>query len=362
MRNCINKLFLFIVCIIVLASCKKLADPIVEEGQSVFYLNGLIDSLPWKAEAGKENYYMFTSTSLDSDNVKRFTGTLKQNCNDCFEGISISIRNIVAGEFPSDSVLPAGMYPFLGNQTELDAYNVNFKANANGTGVGNHQWDFGDGTNSLLENPQKLYYKPGNYQIKHTVTYSNGCSANLNYTIKIVAGAIQPKSLTLNLSSLDSLGVSFQTDTNAAFSLWDFGDGQTAQGNTVTHDYAVAGRYKVCLLQYLGNDTLERCTLSLTKGFNSCNSGFTHETMLEKVANPELGSVSITYTNKKGEAFSSFTPQDPEAFFLIEESKTYLPNENGKPTQQLQISAKCKLSNGSQSKTITLKGKVALGK
>jgi PKD repeat protein len=124
-------------------------------------------------------------------------------------------------------------------------------------------WTFGDGTDTciILSSPlnvQQLmithrYPAPGNYTICAKITYAGGCtvqrcrpvSISLPYT-NLCGGYITDSAISVNTIRFKGSGIHPPADYVTAYT-WNFGDGTTATGQTVTHTYAVAGRYNVCL-------------------------------------------------------------------------------------------------------------------
>ncbi|MEU4623252.1 ThuA domain-containing protein [Actinoplanes sp. NPDC023801] len=48
-----------------------------------------------------------------------------------------------------------------------------------------HRWEFGDGTNSTLADPQHVYAKPGTYNARHTVTYADGETVTTQVPVQV---------------------------------------------------------------------------------------------------------------------------------------------------------------------------------
>jgi len=110
-------------------------------------------------------------------------------------------------------------------------------------------WDFGDGYNSLQQNPNHIYINPGNPAIHLTVM--NGiCSKTFDTIIHIpqnpiasfiVDSACIGHPLTFTDQSLSNEGTINSWD-------WNFGDGTThATTQNATHTYLAAGNYNVIL-------------------------------------------------------------------------------------------------------------------
>ncbi len=162
-----------------------------------------------------------------------------------FECVNICLNSFVASV---DSI------PGIGLLATFKASNV--------TGSANYQWTFGDGTTAVGSYVDHVYANPGTYTVCLTTsdvfgacTYTycdsvvvtntiNGCYSTFSY---------YPDSTNTNL-----LYFSGQT-ANAPGSIisWDFGDGFVSTGsNYVSHTYAQAGSYYVCLGYF---DIIQNC-------------------------------------------------------------------------------------------------------
>jgi PKD repeat protein len=121
-------------------------------------------------------------------------------------------------------------------------------------------WDFGDGTTSDQPVVTHVYEKAGDYNVNLTVKDSSGEDCNtgatstkvsVNFPPVCVAG--EPK------KSCVGETVSFSADGSSASGpasyKWDFGDGTTGEGQTVTHAYDKAGSYRVYLMMDDGKGT-----------------------------------------------------------------------------------------------------------
>ncbi|MCK5838764.1 MAG: PKD domain-containing protein, partial [Bacteroidales bacterium] len=118
-------------------------------------------------------------------------------------------------------------------------------------------WDFGDGTSSTLQNPVHLFADTGVYNVCLTIWDSEG-TCQSTYCEEIFIGFYPPGYCDNFFSYYSEENLTF-TFTGEAFYnglpvvadsyLWDFGDGNTAEGISVTHTYANAGTetYEVCL-------------------------------------------------------------------------------------------------------------------
>jgi len=123
-----------------------------------------------------------------------------------------------------------------------------------------YQWDFGDGTTSLEQNPSHTYKSDGEYTVALTVTNQYGTDTKTR-TAYIGVGKAPVADLSATpLEGSFPLTVVF-TDSSknrpTAWA-WDFGDGTTSAEQNPSHNYTRAGLYTVSLKvsNNFGSDTL----------------------------------------------------------------------------------------------------------
>lgn len=117
-----------------------------------------------------------------------------------------------------------------------------------------YSWNFGDGESAEGAKVQHEYKNPGNYTAKLTVNDGTGLNCSVDVasvpvrlnkspiaSIASPEAVCQGSSVTLDASS--SVG---ESGENLSYA-WDFGDGSTGTGKSVTHNYAKGGRYTVKL-------------------------------------------------------------------------------------------------------------------
>ncbi|ATL47350.1 hypothetical protein COR50_09305 [Chitinophaga caeni] len=193
------------------------------------------------------------------------------------------------------------------------------------------EWNFGDGSNSLLEDPSHIYTRPGDYTITLTVYSAGDCPAVYSQDIHLrgPTGSMQasPK------DGCEGLEVNFSANsTNATTYTWDFDNGtvQTSTTPNITYQYKKAGRYvprvlltdaQGCTVLATGSDTITvdnveaKFNISMP---NACDSA----TILfeDQSSSYTLDSLSqgLTYTWDFGDLFThsdSSSQQNPAYFF-----------------------------------------------
>ncbi|WP_417666397.1 PKD domain-containing protein [Roseibium sp.] len=116
-----------------------------------------------------------------------------------------------------------------------------------------HVWDFGDGTQATGVAAEYAYEKPGTYEVRLTVTDDSGtgtASVSDTATIRVnaapLADAGADQVVTASAVKFDASGSSDADDRIASYH-WDFGDGNTGEGEAPVHVYERPGTYDVRL-------------------------------------------------------------------------------------------------------------------
>lgn len=150
-------------------------------------------------------------------------------------------------------------YPDSLNQLTINFLDMSY--GQNGVPPDKWSWEFGDSTGSTLQNPVHTYADTGYYMVCLTIADTAGICTN-TYCEEIFTGYPPPPngcSTYFTYEQVDSLTLTFTgifylnngmtyPDSTTAFS-WDFGDGTTGSGQTITHYFQEnpAGGYRICL-------------------------------------------------------------------------------------------------------------------
>ncbi|MBE7173469.1 MAG: PKD domain-containing protein [Williamsia sp.] len=114
------------------------------------------------------------------------------------------------------------------------------------------EWDFGDGTSSVLQNPSKSYTATGFYTVTLKVTSSTGC-VNINTKaryIRVLEGVKAAFKDTVTRVCQPPFNASFSNQTSGPGTLtynWSFGNGGTATTFNANTTYSSPGTYTVKL-------------------------------------------------------------------------------------------------------------------
>lgn len=124
------------------------------------------------------------------------------------------------------------------------------------------EWNFGDNSPvSTQENPSHLYTASGLYNVSLIATNNFGCSDTITRPVSATQPAAVPFTVTI-----DTLASPWQATFNASVTglasyRWDFGDGRTGNGASITHTYTRGGQFDVVLTVSDANN----CTNSTTQ-------------------------------------------------------------------------------------------------
>lgn len=114
------------------------------------------------------------------------------------------------------------------------------------TSYTSYQWDFGDGNTSTSVVPMHIYATAGTFNVCLIVS-TNNCSDTLCATL-VTGPPVPVCDANFAFSIIGQNMVDFIAVAPAATYSWSFGDGSTGTSQQMTHSYAAAGTYNVCLI------------------------------------------------------------------------------------------------------------------
>ena len=126
-----------------------------------------------------------------------------------------------------------------------------------------YSWDFGDNSNSKIENPSHIYITAGTYTVMLTATSTGGCVATATDDIDIFD---LPEAKFGIANACDGDDVVFSDASTIATGAitgysWDFGDSTSSNRKKASHTYSDIGTYTVTL------------TVTSNRGCESSTSG-----------------------------------------------------------------------------------------
>ncbi len=128
-------------------------------------------------------------------------------------------------------------------------------------------WTFGDGTSGNGSMVTHYYDSPGVYNVCMTVWTTNGeecCKKTYCRKVEFESHCdpcelIHKVEMSISGSGPVTLSaINLPAGVNYGY-LWDFGDGTTGTGQTVTHSYSASGSYEVCLTVFYYDPVKEEC-------------------------------------------------------------------------------------------------------
>ncbi len=133
--------------------------------------------------------------------------------------------------------------------------------------VSRYTWNFGDTTTGSSDRPVHVFTKPGDYRVILTIEGDQaGQCPNTNtgeMTVKVIAAPtariVAPAAVPVGAPAHFDASTSAVTVGRITGWHWDFGDGETADGEAVDHTFKKAGRYATLL------------TLDTTGGAETCS-------------------------------------------------------------------------------------------
>ncbi|WP_298732096.1 PKD domain-containing protein [uncultured Chitinophaga sp.] len=124
------------------------------------------------------------------------------------------------------------------------------------------RWDFPDGSTQYGVNITHTFTQPGDYPITMTATGTGGCQETITRTIRVNPLPTADFTGTPAISCRVPTIVNFNAQTTGATTwTWNFGDGATGSGQTVSHSYAAQGNYTVSLQA----SNAAGCSVNITK-------------------------------------------------------------------------------------------------
>ncbi|WP_317898887.1 PKD domain-containing protein [Aurantibacillus circumpalustris] len=337
-----------------LLSCnkKEYPKPQVTENSPVFYSKLTINNQALELQAGIDGYYMYSSYEVDSNFVKTFVADLKQkDCSNCANSLKIEIKDYqVSLSNPSsniDSALHKGQYPILAG-SPAPTYSLQFFGSNDNTST--WDWDFGDGTNSVSQNPIHFYKTLGKHRVCLTTTSNNNYkSSNCNYE------NVNPNGLIATISASEYLGNSMKFSSNVIGGrspyqyLWNFGNGQISTLNSENISYTYQGAYAVNLrvVDFYGDTAYAAYNAKTINDVSSSAANYT-VTPVKKIApEPPLSQVLISWTDDNGTVYTSNTPLQPsQSYFQIYSVSENERNENSQTTKKITAKFSCILYSG----------------
>ncbi len=133
----------------------------------------------------------------------------------------------------------------------------------NSIGTTGHTWDFGDGNNSDLSNPEHVYNEPGTYTITLVgLSAFNQCENYFSGEITILDAPTAAFEIPIQESCMPFILQIENNSEGGAYYEWDFGDGNSSILENPMHTYYEAGTYPISLIVTDQNGCFNDTTVS----------------------------------------------------------------------------------------------------
>ncbi len=242
-----------------------------------------LDSLPLPG------YFYLPSDSICVSELISFTDTSGTNITnwlwDFGDGNSASAQNpthfyntdgtynvklVVSNNYGcSDSVtkslqvhpLPQPDFGITPNDTICAELPLSFTGSDNaGTTITQWQWDFGDGNTGTGQSVMHTYTTAGDYTVTLSVLNNNSCSETVSKQVHI--HSLPQADFTISPNDTSCMGEVVSFDANPITSdivnwQWQFGDGNNASGQNVTHTFNSAGTFNILSIYTNNNGCLD---------------------------------------------------------------------------------------------------------
>ena len=212
-------------------------------------LDGLVNSYFWDYGDGESGGGPTPSHVYREPGIYRvtlsITGDKIGECsNQDTDDMMVTVHDAPVAKFACEKIVPEG------TEVEFDASS----SESHMAEIVSWLWDFGDGTFGEGEKVLHRYLKPGRYIVSMKVTNSSKTQYNTAQVrnLIVVNGKPVAKAGEDMLVGVDQFvrfnGVSSSDPDGAVTSYrWDFGDGKSAEGVQVRHQYSASGKYTVVL-------------------------------------------------------------------------------------------------------------------
>ena len=218
----------------------------------------------------------------------------------------VEVRLVPPGVIAGSPIARFSYLPAAPNAFQDVRFDGSTSTGGLGAAVTSYVWDFGDNSSGTGITATHRYTTAGTYVARLTVTDSNGgTNQSAGQSVVVGAGAAPTADFIANPSSpLVGQTIFFNATTSTAgagHSLvsydWNFGDGSTKSGSTVSKSYASAGTYTVVLTVTDEVGQTAQTVNSVTVGASAATAAFTYSP-----TNPRVGTkINFNGSDSKGE-------------------------------------------------------------
>jgi len=201
-------------------------------------------------------------------------------CNPDTDTLIVSFRDVPVADFSFTDACS-------GNNTEFSDLSTTTDGVINGW-----DWDFGDNTNSIADNPLHSYPGPGNYTATLIATSSNGCTDTVSHLITVnpVPIADFTNTIACENNPIDFTDLSFISSGSVVAWNYDFGSGDFSLDQNPSYTFPTNGTFPVTLTA-TSDLGCEGTTTVLVSVLNGPNADF------DMLPSPALALENVDYTD-----------------------------------------------------------------
>ena len=358
-------------------TCQKVEVPENVEGTAIFSFRGLLDSTAIEIAAGEEGYVMRTSSETDTSDLRGYIGTFEPlSC--CNAKLRFIFRDSSKTNPSAAKSLVLGNYNYLipVTPTSSTLYNVQFTPSFETNGnisPDSFFWNFGDGNNTTDAIPTHVYNDNQERVVRLIVSTEDGCTAEIEKTINL--NSVTDCAVDFNLFAVQQgFGIEAMIEPASPLNpnglstwLWD-GLNDSTIYYTIFPELGVAEQ--ICMRGEIASDG---CVAEICKGvyitgqqqppFIYCEANFTYSVQPEQITEPvpdQLGTIIVEYEDEQGQIYTSALGSQDAAQFTVLSIEPFEQNENGMPTQKINLQMDCRLYDATGAFAFNLSGDAAI--
>lgn len=164
------------------------------------------------------------------------------------------------------------------------SFNASSSSDSDGS-ITSYAWDFKDGNTGTGQSINHTFSSAGNYNVLLTVTDNEGVTDSVTKTITVTDSITTNQSPTASFTATPTSGVApLAVSFNASNSsdpdgtiisyAWDFKDGNTGNGQTISHTFSSAGSYNVLLTVTDNEGATDSVTKTITVTYYNAEADF----------------------------------------------------------------------------------------
>ncbi|MEO8087593.1 MAG: PKD domain-containing protein, partial [Bacteroidota bacterium] len=164
--------------------------------------------------------------------------------------------------------IPVAAFSNSGNICQFNTISFTDQSNVSAGSIDGWNWNFGDGSSSVVASPGNFYSGFGNFDVVLTVTTDAGCVDQLTIPVTVFE---KPNAMVTAPDVCDGNPVNFTntssiSDGSLLSYAWDLGDANISTDATPVHGYAAFGHYPVRMIVTSSQGCLD--TMDVTANVN----------------------------------------------------------------------------------------------